>query len=267
MHGCGLGVHRVPSPGPNRNRQDRLKNTPAMSSWRRFGPNWLKESPIPGIGLPSELASRESVHVGREGGCPVHTLSLDQIEQARVKVLENARELIAEAEMLLANGKCARTYLLSHIASEEISKLAMLFRAGVQVARGEHYDWNKLQRRMQSHREKITVLPFFDYMFGTPPDEPVETLVHDLGKVSAFNDTKNQSLYVGQLDGNFYKPSEVITQDLAVASLDLARKRLKTAEMIEARTAGKLTEIATDPIFSQLREKLLSWGRARRRGK
>ncbi len=40
------------------------------------------------------------------------TLTVNEIENARIKVLENARELVEEAELLLNNQRTARSYTL-----------------------------------------------------------------------------------------------------------------------------------------------------------
>lgn len=82
-------------------------------------------------------------------------LSVAQIEEGRVAVIENARDLLEEAKLLLSHGRHARAYSLAHLACEEAQKEAMLTRAGLESARGIDVDWSKLHRRLHDHVEKI----------------------------------------------------------------------------------------------------------------
>ncbi len=49
-------------------------------------------------------------------------LSINQIFSASSEIMENAQDLIEEAELLLKNNKYARAFALAHLASEELVK-------------------------------------------------------------------------------------------------------------------------------------------------
>ena len=63
----------------------------------------------------------------------MQNMTVDDIIDGMIKITLNAQSLADEAELLLNNKYFARSYTLAHIAREEISKLYMLFRIGIEV--------------------------------------------------------------------------------------------------------------------------------------
>ncbi len=53
-------------------------------------------------------------------------LSITQIFTASTKIMENAQELVEEAELLLEHDRNARAYALAHLATEELIKVQLL---------------------------------------------------------------------------------------------------------------------------------------------
>lgn len=189
-------------------------------------------------------------------------LTISQIEEARVKILENAAELVEEATLLLANNRFARAYSLAHLACEEMAKIPMLVRAGADTIRGRTVDWKKLDRRFRSHKEKIAGSFHIDYLIDPrmENDEDIKFLQESLARVGDFNKMKNESLYVTFVGNSFVKPSEVINADLAAIQLKVSLTRLRFLRFVETQTRGKLEGIAGTPDFEQLMssfEKLL----------
>jgi AbiV family abortive infection protein len=181
-------------------------------------------------------------------------LSVEQIETARVKVLENARELVEEAELLLSNARFARAYALAHLACEEMAKLPMLLRAATDTLMGEEFDWPKLQRRLRSHHAKIRNILFTDYLVDqdVEGDADLKRLSEDLKRVPTYNKLKNWSLYADLSDDVFLKPSELISEGLATAYVKLGRSRLTFFETLELGTQGKIEQIVETPLFKEL---------------
>jgi len=62
---------------------------------------------------------------------------------------------IGAAEALLVAGYPATSFFLSHAALEEIAKIPMLVRVGLDIVAGTTIDWSEVGKRLQSHREKI----------------------------------------------------------------------------------------------------------------
>src|SRR5438094_4326761 len=94
----------------------------------------------------------------------MNPLTVEEIEDARIKVRENAHELLDEAELLLSNEKYARAYALAHLASEEMAKLPMLVSTAMNLLRGVEVDWKKFTSRFQKHETKIQGILIGDYL-------------------------------------------------------------------------------------------------------
>ena len=138
-------------------------------------------------------------------------ITVDDIIDGMVKITLNAQSLADEAELLLNNKYFARAYTLSHIAREEISKLYILFRIGIEVIAGKEYDNKKLQKRLNSHKSKIEFFSF-PIALHRQKDKFVETI----------NERKNNSLYVGWKDSKFQSPSEAISEHISKRTVDLS---------------------------------------------
>ena len=182
------------------------------------------------------------------------SLTVDQIESARVKVLDNARELVEEAELLLANRRFARAYALSQLACEEMAKIPMLIRAATDTLMGLEFDWPKLWKRLRSHHAKISGILFIDWLVdpNVDGDADLKRLKEDLANVANYNKLKNWSLYVDFSDDEFWKPSELVSEDSATAFVKLGRSRLTFFETVELDTQGEIQRMVETPLFKEL---------------
>lgn len=154
-------------------------------------------------------------------------LSLDQIAVAVSKTVDNARELVEEAEILLNHQRFARAYTLAHLAIEEMAKPAFLIDAAMQVLNGESIGWSDL-RSMRNHIRKIEAGILWSYFDDFIKGElrAGDRLKESAGRVSLYNSMKNWSLYAGCMDGEFVQPSEVISEDTARSLVRIARHRI-----------------------------------------
>jgi AbiV family abortive infection protein len=186
-------------------------------------------------------------------------LSIDQIEQARFKILENARELIDEAELLLEKKRFARTYALAHLGCEELAKIPMLVRAATDTAVGSPVDWPKLFKRLCSHSEKIKGILCIDFLVDpeTENDADIKRLWEEIKRTPDYNRSKNSALYTSLVGEDFLKPSELILPELATSVVKLARRRLGFFEETEQLMRGKTEEIARSPEYRELRRRFV----------
>jgi AbiV family abortive infection protein len=140
-------------------------------------------------------------------------LTITQIENGIQKIIQNARELVEESELLFNHGRYARAYTLAHLACEELAKVPMLTTAAVALTTGQSFEWDDLNRHFSNHQAKIVlgflVEDIFDWITGnqdpTITDQPsvgLKDLVRDNNRL------KNDSLYVGITKDGFRKPSE-----------------------------------------------------------
>lgn len=189
----------------------------------------------------------------------MRALSIKQIEVGCAKILENAGELINDAEILLKKKKHARSYYLAHLACEEMAKIPMLIGAAVDLLSGRKLDWSELDRRLHSHTEKIMGILVIDYFTdrNIDKDPDIEKLKKDLEKTKSFKKLKERSLYTGLVSGSFKKPSEVIRPQLAANLLRLARERLEFFESLNLPRDGSLEKALESPVFNDLSEAFL----------
>jgi len=175
----------------------------------------------------------------------VNPISVEQIEEARLKILANAQSLLVEAELLFQHHHLARTYTLAHLACEELAKLPMLVTIGKKLVLGYAVDWKKLNRRFRNHSAKINNLHTLDYMCSEiqTDDSDVNDYYQALSSTASMNDRKNHSLYVGISDLGVVAPADVINLQIAEAMLNNAKSRLYQFEQAE-KIVGKITDAA-----------------------
>lgn len=141
----------------------------------------------------------------------MHSLTIDDIIKGIEKIITNAQILVEESYVLYDAKYYTRAYTLGHISREEMAKVFMLYKVGIEVIAGKKYDWEKLQKRFHSHQAKLE-------FFSMPYSFPVN--------IKELNKRKNDSLYVGFENGSFKLPSDVITKEIAYRCIELARMKV-----------------------------------------
>ena len=188
------------------------------------------------------------------------SMTVDQIEAARVKIRENAGELIEEAKLLFQHERYARSYCLAHLAIEELAKIPMIVTAGVKLAAGESVNWNKLGKRLSDHRRKINMIHIENYMASDfqLDNGDLTKLISDREELTPkLNATKNASLYADFWGDSFEKPSEIFNRDLAQKRITDAKELYAEREEHESLTAGVIAHAGTkwrkvDKVLSAL---------------
>lgn len=182
-------------------------------------------------------------------------LSVEQTKEGIAKSLENARELIKEAKLLLRYGWFARAYSLAHLGCEELAKIPLLFRAACDSSKGLCVDWKKLDKQLHSHITKTTVLAIYEYfsdISGNDVNIDVAKINEDIirslqSRTQEYNKLKNYSLYTSVRDGKFSKPSEVISDQRAKGTVELAHKFFVVIEQSQRAAYAKIDEIVKSP--------------------
>lgn len=169
-------------------------------------------------------------------------LSPEDIEVARRKVLRNAVALLRDARLLFRHRRYPRAYALAHLASEEVVKLPMLVRAGLQSQTGSPFAWTTLGKRLQSHKAKLRQAAVSDYMLDLDManDRDLGKLKAELASIGEANDLKNSSLYSGVTGDRFMSPREAVSADAARAMLDRSASRLAFYIHVERLTRGSV---------------------------
>jgi AbiV family abortive infection protein len=168
--------------------------------------------------------------------------------------LQNARELLAEAELLFEHRKWARAYALAHLSSEELAKLPILAATGVRLVNGVTINWKDLDSRLRSHSAKLKGLLFVDlFDKGVEPTaRDIKVCQQKLSRVELFNELKNVSLYAGVYQGDLYKPNSAISVELATGALTAGRNRLELFTAVEEVTQGRISDLAKRQSYMKL---------------
>jgi len=144
-----------------------------------------------------------------------------------LKTLRNAQELCDESEILLVNGKFARSYTLSHLAREEFSKCFILYRPIVDLIIGNQIDWKKTRRRYRSHKDKlITDRATTLHLFGNELEKKGIKKKELFSGIEKSNEWKNISLYVDWSNDKFIMPSDSFSKEKAERNLEIAIYRI-----------------------------------------
>lgn len=181
-------------------------------------------------------------------------LNIEQLFAGCSKIMDNARELVEEAELLLTNSRYARAFALGHLASEELMKYPALLAIASELARGHDVDWRTVDKRLRDHIVKTRGSILVDYMSQPPQDgvHQVDELGSQLSAAESINNLKNQSLYVSQVGGEFLKPSELVTLSLATDCVSEARRLFQIAQMSYS-TWSTLTGMTEEGLRSWVR--------------
>ena len=149
----------------------------------------------------------------------INNLKASQIIDGVYKTIRNSQQLCDEAELLNKHKMFARSYALSHLAREEVGKVAMLYKVAIELLLKQKIDWKKVDRRFRDHKEKIVNDRALTHLlFGTMEVEGSgldPKLLFNSGTIAYTNARKNSSLYVDWSDGKFQSPEDSVSENQA----------------------------------------------------
>jgi len=160
----------------------------------------------------------------------------EQYFQIIKKALENAEELIGEAEILEKYGKNARAYTLFQFCIEEVGKAFLAFQFVLKGNIADTKETKKFFNDFKCHTTKTETSQGIDFMFALAVEKSsyskklLEEFIFDRDDVFVSNNYKNYSLYTSQINGKFYKPSEIITKDMLDKITKHAKFRLQVGK-------------------------------------
>jgi AbiV family abortive infection protein len=179
------------------------------------------------------------------------SLNISQIDTYISALIENARELIKESEILFNSNAYARSYTLAHIAREEISKCKILYAAGRRLISGVEVDWKLTMRRLRDHKAKLRQETVHNsFLVALAGDKELLGQMLSAVEYSSVkrNDDKNNSLYVGiDSDGKITNPTQIITRDLAERTIKLAKYAFDEEFTFQTKM-GRLADMDVDSI-------------------
>ncbi|MDG4714883.1 AbiV family abortive infection protein [Winogradskyella marincola] len=194
------------------------------------------------------------------------SIDISEIKNGMKSCLENASELIKDAELLLENKRFARTHTLTQLAIEEIGKSMMLyeFYNSLQMDKRKEFDFKKFRKNFRDHKWKTFETKIIDiWMFaenkGSDFDSFAKNNFKEIQKVKEghYDNLKNESLYVSLKNDKFCKPNDLFTEIDTSKFLEYGKRKvefitdwtLKWLDMDEwlgADKEGIVTELQND---------------------
>ena len=152
-------------------------------------------------------------------------LDRERLRQAGVKALQNAEQLIEEAEILYERERWPRVVFLCQIAGEELGKCFISLTAIVRIVNGT-FEEDVYRKRCRTHRSKTGMTDFFESLVFS--EQPLtEFLEQRKGRIERFESLKLASLYTDFVADVPVSPNELIGRELASGMLLLAQNRVK----------------------------------------
>lgn len=151
-------------------------------------------------------------------------LDREQMIVARDKIVNNAKSLYEEANILYEHEKYARAFFLLCIANEELGKSVMVT-SGVINLLGDNIDWKKFWKRIRNHEDKIGMIEHMENIFVSSDENFTDPQkIQDL--LPTINEVKMMSLYSDMIQVDFYEPCEVVSKSMAEGFLKLTKNRI-----------------------------------------
>lgn len=186
-------------------------------------------------------------------------LTVEQLSEGRVKVIQNARSLIDDAECLLESNRWSSAAFLAHIAIEELGKYLMLVGAIGGVLDGS-ISWSIFWKRFLSHAQKTQNIFDFDALLSPAesPDEIGEDFARAKVDSQKYQQQKLSSLYVDFEKDAFVEPAKKVDENVAKGVVAGARSVLQFFEIREREifSKGDITSI-TPEKFRKVKEEFL----------
>jgi AbiV family abortive infection protein len=173
------------------------------------------------------------------------SLTPEEVEETCAAIVENAKDLTAEAAILLKEKRSARAFFLAGLAIEEAAKVPALRIASEQTERGETPDWARIRLMVRKHPQKLTYLTasFWVREIMAGSFIPDSTLVERVKWIEKnWMAKRNTAVYVEPFSpSRGVKPNDRITEKeagmlffLAVYVLDTLGSMTHTAAVIRA---------------------------------
>ena len=164
----------------------------------------------------------------------------ESIEISELKIgmkfcLENAAELITDAETLIQKKRFSRTHTLSQLALEEIGKAFMIYQLynSIQSDKRKEFDFKQFRKNFRNHKSKTLETTMIDLMMyaenksGDFKKIALENF-RNIQKVKNgdYDKLKNDSLYVSIENNKFVKPNDLFSENDTIEFLSKAKNKV-----------------------------------------
>lgn len=182
-------------------------------------------------------------------------LTRDQLTQARLKALRNAKELLQDAKLLVIGQRWPRVVFLCRTAEEEMGKYWFLVGATIVSIAGK-IDWKGFWRTFRNHRDKTLGVLTLE-LWGFKGTQLMRELLEFEKRANDLERVRTSALYSDLSTNGFVSPDEVIGEDLAARALKAAMDRLELIELLEKKALrsgaalSNLTKEAVEELLSR----------------
>jgi AbiV family abortive infection protein len=162
-------------------------------------------------------------------------MTVAEINELRAALIENSISLIADADLLYVNGRYARAYALSVLATEEISKLPVLISCLEELAEGIQPNWDHIAKFLTSHPRKLLVNQLYWASQRTPGGLEATSSQQWQEAVKAAEGLHARKLcgfYATSDGGVATTPTKAIGKEEAAFALKLARISVNMLELV-----------------------------------
>lgn len=155
-------------------------------------------------------------------------------------IIDNARALFSDAQLLFDNNKYERATALAILAIEEAGKVSIIRAILVE---NNQKELNKEWKRFRSHAEKNWGLAFPDYVNAeTNNIEEFRPIFENNDHGQIFDKLKQLAIYTDLFkNGNWSSPNKVITKEIATTILTSAKTFVDKGE--QAMTTERELEL------------------------
>jgi len=171
----------------------------------------------------------------------VKKLTLNLLVAGRTKPLQNAADLVQDAELLLDKKRWARAVFLSQIAIEELGKYLMIIGAIGQVLKNQIH-WKRFWKRFNKHTEKTgNILTFNALLSPFVSLGNTKTNLEKARRDEAYLEKRKfTALYVDFELNKFVLPMDVIDKETAEVAVREAKAVLEFFEDGEKKVPSKV---------------------------
>lgn len=184
------------------------------------------------------------------------SLTLEQLIVAHKKIIDNAKSLYGEAQLLFEHSMYARSYFLLCIANEELGKSVMVISAAVDLIAGS-IDWNSFWRKLRNHKKKTGTMEFIENVLVSS-DENFTPFEDVQKQIPVFEEIKMASLYADMFQNDFFSPNEIVSERMVKGLIELTGHRI---DLIDATSPqDEMLRTITKESILLYREKLSEMG-------
>lgn len=181
----------------------------------------------------------------------MNTITEEEFKRGINLCLENANDLISDAELLLKNNRFQRSYSLFQLASEEVGKGLLIYLNFIFPVSGEEDSFKTFKREFKHHSikmERIISMEFFLLQMAKDKKTKlafIKNLYSNLHSIDELNNKKNYSLYTTIINNRFKHPKELISENDVI--------ELKKMTTVRMSLAKSMIEFGL-PIIDELKE-------------